>query len=427
MKIFLRYILTAYRNRVIALKYLLFTLFIATCATNASQTIPTIYIHKIKTTELLTGPYSYFVPPYSFYYFQNMDKLDFQFDWIKHSGAVYELQEPKHPFTINYTYKKKVYSLDQYFKRNALLGFLVLKDNKIIYEQYFHGANQNSKFLSNSVGKSITSTLVGVALDEKKITSIEDPVIKYLPELNQSGYNRVTIKQALEMATGVNLSYNPYDPHSSTHQFNSANLTGIPSFTNLLKSIKADPKIKPGEVFDYENENSQVLGLLIEKTTGMPYNEYLQNKIWGKIGAQSDAFLYRSKAQPDQCAFGCFNATLRDYGRFGLMMMNGGMLGETRVVSSAWVKEATTPTKYAIPVEENKGQEDSENLGYGYLWWIPPGHDQTFQGMGIFGQILYVNPVKHIVIVQAAAWPIPEDNNRWDESMKVIDAIVMEL
>src|SRR5438876_1217848 len=123
-------------------------------------------------------------------------------------------------------------------KRNAVTGFLVLKDNQIIYEQYLHGANQHSRFLTNSVGKSITSTLVGIALEEHKISSIDDPIIKYLPELSDSGFNRATLKQALEMATGVDLTYTPYDPHSSTHQFNTAVLTGVPSFTNLLKSIK---------------------------------------------------------------------------------------------------------------------------------------------------------------------------------------------
>lgn len=385
---------------------------------NAAETAPPLDIHQINPTKLLTGPYSYFVPPYSDYYFHHMDKLDFKLDWIRRSGSVYPLQNPKREFTAKYAYKNHTYTLDQYMKRNAVTGFLVLKDNQIIYERYFHGADQQSRFLTNSVGKSITSTLVGIALEEGKIDSINDPVIKYLPWLEKSGYQRVTLKQALEMATGVDLSYDPYDPHSSTHQFNSAALTGVPTFRNLLMAVKANPKIKPGAEFDYENENSEVLGFVIEKAVGMPFNEYLQNKIWSKIGAESDAFLYRAKAQPDQCAFGCVSATVRDYGRFGLMMMYGGSLDGTRVVNSAWVTEATSPVKFPVPMK------DSANLSYGYQWWIPSGSDHAFQGMGIFGQILYVNPAKHIVIVETAAWTKPEDNARWDESSKVMDAIV---
>ena len=100
-------------------------------------------------------------------------------------------------------------------------------------------------------------------------------------------------------------------------------MTGIPSLTQYIKSLKANQNVKPGTAFDYESINTQVLGLVIEKVTGMPLNEYMTKKLWSKIGAQSDAYFYRAKAQPDLPAFGCFCATLRDYGRFGLMMMNG--------------------------------------------------------------------------------------------------------
>lgn len=400
------------------IKNLVFMMLAVMHAAVASQLIPTIDIHKIKSSELLTGPYSYFVPPYSYYYFHNMDKLDFQFDWVRRAGTVYPLRKPTSSFTTNYSYKNHTYTLNEYMQRNAVTGFLILKDNQIIYERYFHGANQASRFLTNSVGKSITATLFGIAVEEGKINSVNDPIVKYLPEMSVSGFKRVTLKQALQMATGIDLTYNPYDPHSSTHQFNAAVLTGVPSFTNLLKSLQANPKIKPGTFFDYENENSEVLGLVIEKATGMPFNEYLQQKIWNKIGAQSDAFLYRAKSQQDQCAFGCLNATLRDYGRFGLMMMNGGSLAGTRIVSSSWVKEATTPAKFAKPVDE------SEGLGYGYQWWIPVNSDHAFKALGIFGQIIYVNPTKHIVIVETSAWPKPEDDQRWAESSQVMDAIV---
>lgn len=409
------------RHYVSISKCLLLTMLIVTGNVAASQPVPTIDVHKIKSTQLLTGPYSYFVPPYNYYYFHHMDKLDFKFDLVRRGGTVYPLKEPTNTFSTNYTYNKHTYTLDQYMKRNAVTGFLVLKDNQIIYERYFHGADQQSRFLTNSVGKSITSTLVGIALEEGKISSVNDPIIKYLPDLKESGFNRVTIKQALEMASGLDLSYTPYDPHSSTHQFNKSALTGNPSFMNLLKSLKANKKVKPGTVFDYENENTEALGLALEKAVGKPLNEYMQEKIWSKIGAQSDAFLYRAKVQPDQCAFGCVSATARDYARFGLMMMNGGSLNGTQIVGSSWVKEATTAEQFVKPVDENGG------LGYGYQWWIPAGSDQAFEGLGIFGQILYVNPSKHIVIVETSAWAKPEDNKKWNESAKLIDAIVAKL
>jgi len=404
----------AHHRILIVLKYVAFAMFAVTYTANASQAVSTIDIHKIKVPDLMTGPYSYFVQPYNYYYFHHMDKLNFKFDWVRRSGAIYPLKKPTGSFTTNYKYRNHTYTLGQYMKRNDVTGFLILKNNQIIYERYFHGANKDSRFLSNSVSKSMTSTLIGIAVEEDKISSVDDQITKYLPELNDSGFNRVTLKDALVMATGVKLSYDPYDP--STHRFNGAVLTGIPSFTDLLKETKANPKIKPGTIFDYENENTEALGLVLEKAVGIPYNEYLQEKIWSKIGAQSDAFIYRAKAQRDQCAFGTLSATVRDYGRFGLMVMNGGTLNGKQIVGSDWIKAATTPAKFEKPVDENEG--------YGYQWWIPTNNsDHVFKALGIFGQIIYINPTKHIVIVETSAWPKPEDNDRWTEASKVMDTI----
>jgi len=420
--LFSHYILMVRRSVATTTKSLAFIMLLVTYTANASEPVPSIDIHKIKPSELLTGPYSYYVPPYSYYYFHHIDKLDFKLDWIRRAGTIYPLKEPTKSFTLNYTYKNHTYTLNDYMKRNAVTGFLILKDNQIIYERYFHGANQHSRFLTNSVGKSVTSTLIGIAIEEGKIKSVNDLIIKYLPELSASGFSRVTIKQALEMASGLDLTYDPYDLNSSTLQFNTSALTGVPSLTNLLKSLKANPKIEPGTQFDYENENTQALGLVIEKAVGMPFNKYLEQKIWSKIGAQSDAFLFRAKAQPDQAAYGVLNATLRDYGRFGLMIMNGGSLGENRVVRSSWLTESTTPVKFAKHADENEG------LGYGYQWWIPSSNsDHAFKALGIFGQIIYINPTKHIVIVETSSWQKPEDDKQWTESSKIMDAIVAEI
>jgi len=380
-----------------------------------------IDIDKIDPAKVMTGPYSFYVPPYNTYYFQHMDQLGLRLDWIRHSGPVYPLQEPKTSFTINYTYQDLLYTLEDYFKRNSVLGFLILKDNQIILERYFHDSDQNSRFLSMSVQKSMTSTLFGIALEDGKIASIEDPVTKYLPGLSVSGYNRVNLKQVLMMATGIEANENSLDPQSSIHQFNAMTLRGVPSFYDYIKSLKADPNVKPGTVFDYQTVNTEVLGLVIEKATGMPLNEYMQSKLWSKIGAQSDAFIFRAPKQPDQGAYGCLCATLRDYGRFGLMMMNGGILGDTRVVGSSWVKQATTPQQYGSQPRDNN------SVGYGYQWWIPPGNDGAFKAMGIFGQLIYIDPLKHIVVVEMSAWPQPDTEERWAEMDEVIKAIVPKI
>ena len=396
------------------------TLAVMTCTTASCEAPPRIELDKMNAAEVGTGPYSYFVPPYSYYYFHNMDKLGFRLDWVRRSGPVYPLQEAQAPLSVTYDYKGQTYTLEQYFQRNAVLGFLVLQDNRIVAERYFHGANASSRFLSNSVQKSMTSTLVGAALEDGKIASLADPVTKYLPELSDSGYGRVNLEQVLEMATGIDASENPLDPQSSIHQFNAMVISGKPSFTDFLRALKGKPDVKPGTVLDYESVNTEVLGLVLEKATGTPYNAYLQEKIWSKIGAQSDAYIYRAQAQPDQCAFGCLSATLRDYARFGLMIMNGGTLGQTRVVSESWVRTATTPRPLVIP-------RDTKGLRYGYQWWIPDGGNGAFEAMGIFGQIVYIDPAKRMIVVHTAAWPQADPDERWDEAAQAINAVVAKL
>jgi len=385
---------------------------ITACSTHPAQRIE---VAKIKPSEVLTGPYSFFVPPYSYYYFHHMDQLGFRLAWIRHKGPAYALQEPNAPFTATYSYRGHTYSLEDYYQRNAVLGFLVLKDNQIITERYFHGSDQNSRFYSMSVQKSMTSTLIGIALEEGLIGSLDDPVTKYLPDLRMSGYNRVSIRQLLKMATGIGASENALDPQSSFHEFAWMTVAGTPPLSEYLRSLKAQRGVKPGTVFDYESVNTAVLGLIIKKASGMPLNEYMQAKLWSKIGAQSDAFIFRAQSQKDQGAYGCLCATLRDYGRFGLMMMNGGTLGGTQVVGASWVRQATALQKYTV--------RPPSSGGYAYQWWIPQGHDGAYQAAGIFGQLIYINPATHVVIVETSAWPQSDPDARWDEMDRVAETI----
>lgn len=362
-----------------------------------------IDISKMNPAGLLVDKYSYMAQPYNFYYFHHMDQLGLRTDWIRKGVPVYPLREPAKDWTTDYTFHGSRYPLDEYFKRNFVTGFLVLHNDQIIIEKYFHEADRNSRFVSQSLSKSVVSILVGAAVEEGAIKSVEDPVTKYLPYLSASGYRNVTVKNLLQMSTGVNYSENYRDPKSGAALIGAALLTGNPSFKNYVQSIQAT-KTAPGSKFEYQSVNTQVLGLLLEKVTGKRLNTYAQEKLWSKIGAQSDAFFYESKKQPDTCAFACFNATVRDYARVGLMMLQGGALGKQRVVSNAWVHDSTTPD---APYLKPKPGGPEGGYGYAYQWWVPPGQDGVFMALGIYGQCIYVNPARHIVIVQTSAWPEP--------------------
>jgi CubicO group peptidase (beta-lactamase class C family) len=393
------------------------------CVALFAQSEGKIEISKMNPAGLLVDKYSYMSQPYSFYYFHHMDELGLRTDWIRRGGSVYTLIEPMKGFTLQYDFHGQHYSLKDYFDRNFVTGFLVLHGNQIIAEKYFHGADRNSRFVSQSVSKSIVSILTGAAVGDGAIKSVNDPVTKYLPYLSNSGYRDVTVKNLLQMSSGVDYSEDYKDPKSGAALIGAALLTGNPTFKSFAQSIQPSD-IRPGTKFEYQSVNTQVLGLLLESVTGKRLNEYAQQKLWKKIGAQSDAFFYESKNQPDTCAFACFNSTVRDYARVGLMMLGGGALGDNRVISKQWVHDATTPdAPYLAP----KPGGPLGGWGYAYQWWIPPGNDGVFEAEGIYGQCIYVNPAKHVVIVQTSAWPEPVSSVLAEEQETVLETIAGEV
>ena len=381
-----------------------------------------IDVDKMDPARRAVAPYSFYVPPYNLYYFHHMDKLlNIQQDWIRRSGPVFALREPSAPFSASYTYASQKYTLDEYFVRNYVVGFVVLHDNQILLEKYFHGADRESRFLSNSVSKSFTSVLVGAAIAEGKIRSVDDPVVKYLPWLKESsGYRDTTIKNLLEMSSGVKFDEQYTNPDADISRYASALLHGEPSFHDLALSIKA--KVKPGTKFEYQTINTQVLGMILEAATGKTLNHYAEEKLWGKIGPDGDAFLFRSNKQAQMCAGSALNVRLRDYARFGLMAMYGGTLGVLQVVPEAWIKASTQPEDKVLQPKPD-GPNDHQNFGYGYQWWLLHDDDGSFAALGIYGQTIYVNPKRHVVIVQTAAWPLPDPDERWDETIKVMQTV----
>jgi len=383
-----------------------------------------IDVNKVDPARLLLDKYSFMNQPHSFYYFHNMDKLDLQLDWVHRGGRIFPLEGAKGSFTSGYTFRGEQHTLDEYFNRNFVLGFLILHDNNILLEKYFHGADGNSRFLSNSVAKSFLSVLIGAAIQDGKIKSVNEPVIQYLPDLSKSGFRDATIKNLLQMASGLRFNEDYLKPDADIHRYIAALLRGEPSFESLAASIPS--MATPGTKNEYQSINTQVLGMLLEKATGKPLNQYMEEKLWTKMGPQSDAFFYRGKKQPEICAAGCLNLTLRDYGRFGLLAMNSGILGGQRIVPASWIQESSTPdVDFLMP--KPKGPKDEENFGYGYQWWIPYGSDGVFMAEGIYGQTIYVNPARHVVIVQTSAWPEPDPDERWDETVKVMETIAHQI
>jgi CubicO group peptidase (beta-lactamase class C family) len=384
--------------------------------TDTGQAPAKLDLSKVNYDRVLLDKYSYMNQPYSFYYFHHMNEVFSRKDWVHKPATAYPLREPVGQFTISYSFGGAQHTLDEYYQRNSVLGLLVLKSDQVVLEKYLHGATPTDRFLSNSVAKSLLSVLFGVAIEQGKVHSVHDHVIDYLPYLKNSGYRDTTIQDLLEMASGVKFNENYLDPKAEVQRLQHDKATGAETYSQLAMSLTS--MRKPGTHFEYQSINTAMLGVLLEKATGEPLARYMQENLWQKIGASSDAFIGGMKAQPEVCAFGCFNATLRDYGRFGLMMLQDGTLGGQRVISPQWVKESTTPgAAFLKPKSLN-------DFGYAYQWWIPGGDEHEFEAMGIYGQMIYVNPTKHVVIVQTSAWQEPDSpESQWDESLTVFRAI----
>lgn len=368
----------------------------------AAQRLDTIQVAKMRPTGLLVDAYSYMSPPFNAYYFHNIDKLGFRLDTVRREGPVLPLAPATAPFTISYTVNGKSHTLDEYYSQNHVTGFLVLRDTSIILERYFHGATAESRFVSQSISKSLVAVLVGIAVDLRLIDSVNEQVTRYLPELASSGYRGVTIKNVLQMATGVGYSENYQDSTSGAARIGAALITGTPAFRDFVASMPptATP---PGTKFEYQSVNTQLLGMLVEKASGWPLHAFASTYLWEKLGAERDGWFYRAKSQQDVCAFACFNATLRDYGRFGLLMLNRGVSGGRRIISEEWVRQSTT----ADAPSHEPGTAPGGSMGYGYQWWLPPGRPGVFQALGIYGQSIWVDPARRLVIVQTSAWPTP--------------------
>src|SRR5579863_7565435 len=182
------------------------------------ETVPKLDFDKVDPHRMLFDPYSYWSQPYSFYYFHHMDKIpNLRLDWVHKPSSQFVLKEAAAPFSLSYSVGEKKSTLDEYLDQADVLGFLVLKDNQVVYEKYLHGASPDDRFLSMSVGKSVLSVLFGTAVDEGKI-HVTDPVTKYLPYLADGAYKECTVKNLLQMASGIEFNEDYVDPKADVHR-----------------------------------------------------------------------------------------------------------------------------------------------------------------------------------------------------------------
>lgn len=303
---------------------------------------------------------------------------------IRAGDSVQELAyEPVDFSGLSYRVDGQSYSLADYKLINDVAGLLVIKDDVIRYEDYGLGNNEDSLWVSFSMSKSVTSMLLGAAVKDGYITSLDDKVSDYLPLLRDSAYDNTTIRNVLHMASGVAWNEDYVDPQSDVLSYPAMD---VPA---MLKFLGSKPRVAaPGEVFNYNTGETDLVGALVRAAIGNNLSDYLQYKIWQPFGMESDAW-WATHGPAGERGGCCLNATLRDYGRIGLFALHNGVLPDgTEVLPTGWMAESTT----ASPAFE----------GYGYLWWLPG--DGSYDARGIYGQGIHINPQTNLVIVVLSAW-----------------------
>lgn len=280
--------------------------------------------------------------------------------------------------------------LDQYLQTQGTAGLVIIQDGKVRLERYGQEFDSRGRWTSFSVAKSFTSTLVGAALQDGSIRSLEDKVSEYIPDLRGSAYDDVTIRQLLTMSSGVRWNEDYEDPQADVAKFNNAKPdSGVDATVSYMRKLpRAHP---PGEVWHYNTGETNLIGVLVSSATGKPLAQYLQEKIWHPAGMEAQATWLQGKTG-HEIAGCCLQAATRDFARFGLFVLANGRANGVQVVPADWFDQATRKQK----------EIGEPGRGYGFQWWTYD--DGAVAAQGIFGQGIFIDPSRRLVIASNSNW-----------------------
>ena len=331
--------------------------------------------------------------------FRNMDTL-FTTRKVPRSGPVWRLERADRPLDFTYAHDGRSYTPEQFLDRTYTDALLVMKDGRIVYENYRNNSDERTRFMGWSMTKSLVSLMVGVALEEGRIESLDDPIDRYLAELKGGGYEGVTIRQILQMRSGVDYEerYDFANPGIAASNHINALVKNVSRFADPARTIERAHA--PGETFAYKTIDTAVLGWLLERVTGTTVSAFMARALWEPLGAEQDGFFIMDGPPGVGREFtgAGFNATLRDYARVGLMMLDGGKANGRQVVPAEWVVLSTLPT-----TDSSRRERD----GYGMQWWT--FGETAYSAVGLQGQFIYVDPATRTVVVKLSHFPPGDD------------------
>lgn len=312
---------------------------------------------------------------------------------VSRAAAPSPLRRAAQELAVTYRYRGTMRSLQDYLDDNPTTGLLIARDDTILFEHYQYARTAADRLLSQSMAKTVAAMLLGIAVGEGAIRSIDQPAADYVPELAGTEWGRTSIRDLLHMASGMAFSER-YDGTDDSAAFSRALFSRVPPAQAIARFTARE--VPAGTRFHYAGIQTELLGLIVANATHMPLAAYLQSRIWQPMGAEADA-TWITDSTGHELAYCCLNATLRDWARFALLLAHDGSWNGRQIIPRDWVIASTSvAARYLAP-----GQV-SPFYGYGNQVWLLPGQRRQFALRGIHGQTIFVDPVSRLVLVHTA-------------------------
>lgn len=326
---------------------------------------------------------------------RNIDRL-FPVRRIRHAaGSVRPLpRKPGELANFQFDSEGKSWDFFDYLSVGCVTGLLIIRDGHVTHESYYRGNTKSTRWMSMSVAKSVSSLLVGTAIQDGNISSIDAPLTDYLPTFRKTAYEGVSIRDLLQMTSGVGWNETYTDAASDRRRMLESQLAQKAGA--ILELMASLPRVAPpGTVWNYSTGETHIVGALLAAATGRHVAQYLSEKIWIPMGMEADASWWLESPNGLEVGGSGIAATLRDYARLGLFMLNNGRVDQRQLLPDDWMAQAGSPKIVAgSPVD------------YGFMLWPQP--NGAYTAAGIFGQFVYVHPNKNLVIAMLSARPKPQ-------------------
>jgi len=371
----------------------------------------------------------YSVPPFEY---PPASRQDFMDGMYSHFDTVHPMRTVPKPATPSilkrsaeeiapfYHYDGRQKAIGDYLNTHPVTGLLIARDDTILFEHYRYARTDKDRLLSNSMAKTITALLVGIAISEGAIRSIDDTAATYVPEMAGTEYGATPLRALLQMSSGVAFREQTYQADDDIIKLHRGLLGENPAGAIAVLRQFNTREAPPGTRFAYASSETEVLGLVVSRAVRMPLADYLAARIWQKLGAESDA-AWAIDPTGQEAAYCCFIATLRDWARLGLMLANDGAWNGQQIVPRQWLLDATS-----VPRDSYLRNTIAPSWGYGYQVWLLPGERRMFLLLGISGQDIFVDPESKLIMVHTAVRKLPVGDPKSPEVVALWYAVVAQ-